>query len=130
MQTNSRVYVFDESYEGRLTCIATGIPAVTIYWQFEGVNITSDPSNVITNSFSIAGDLILTTGRLTLTSVERSNEGTYTCIGTNGRGANISVDSNVIVNCKGFAIRIVYFLKSIFFIMSRSTYNYHYTSQG
>ena len=91
------MYVFDESSEGTLTCTATGIPAVTFYWQFEGENITND---VIENIFMISSDLILTTGRLTITSVERSNAGTYTCIGTNGRGANVSVDSTVTVNCE------------------------------
>ena len=92
--------MFDEGSEGTLRCIATGIPAVTIYWQFEGVSITNGASDMITNTFMIGGDLILTTGRLTITSVERSNAGMYTCIGSNGRGANVSVDSTVIVNCE------------------------------
>ena len=106
LETSPVQYVFDEGSEGTLTCLATGIPAVTIYWQFEGVNITSD---VITNTFIISSDLILTIGRLTITSVERSNVGTYTCVGTNGRGANVSVDSTATVNCKCFWSITIYF---------------------
>ena len=82
-------------------CTATGIPAVIIYWQFEGVDIAeNDPSVMITNSFAIASDLVLTTGYLTITPVQRSNAGMYTCVGTNGIGSNASFDSTVIVNCK------------------------------
>ena len=74
-----------------------GIPAVTIYWEFEGENITS---NRITNSFSISGDLILTTSRLTVSPAHRSDAGMYTCVGINGVGSAASVNSRVIVNCK------------------------------
>ena len=94
-------YTFDEDSKARLVCTATGLPAVTIYWQFEGENITADILSIsISNVFSITNDLILTTGRLTFTSIQRSNAGTYTCVGSNGIGSNVSVDSNVTVNCK------------------------------
>ena len=82
-------------------CTATGLPAVTIYWQFEGENITADTSSIsISNGFGISNDLILTTGRLTFTSIQRSNAGIYTCVGSNGIGSDVSVDFNVTVNCK------------------------------
>ena len=78
-------------------CTATGIPAVTIYWEFEGENITS---NRITNSFSITQDLNVTTSHLTISPVHRSDAGMYTCVGINGVGSAASVNSTVIVNCK------------------------------
>ena len=96
-----QTYTFDENSENNLVCAATGIPAAVIYWQFEGVDIAeSDPSVMITNSFAIISDLVLTTGYLTITSVQRFNAGMYTCVGTNGIGSNASFDSIVIVNCK------------------------------
>ena len=82
-------------------CTATGLPAVTIYWQFEGENVTADTLSIsISNVFSITNDLILTTGRLTFTSIQRSNAGIYMCVGSNGIGSDVSLDSNVTVNCK------------------------------
>ena len=90
-------YIFDEGSDGELICTATGIPAATIYWEFEGANVTS---NRITNSFSVTQDLILTTSSLTISPVHRSDAGMYTCIGVNGVGSAASVNSRVIVNCK------------------------------
>ena len=90
-------YTFVEGSDEELVCTATGIPAATIYWEFEGENITS---NRITNSFSISGDLILTNSHLTISPVHRSDAGMYTCVGINGVGSAASVNSRVIVNCK------------------------------
>ena len=89
--------MFDEGSDGELVCTASGIPAATIYWEFEGENITS---NRITNDFNTFADLILTTSRLTISPVQRSDAGMYTCVGINGVGSAASVNSRVIVNCK------------------------------
>ena len=96
-------YTFDESSDGELSCTATGIPAATIYWEFEGENVTS---NRITNSFSVTQDLILTTSGLTISSVHRSDAGMYTCIGINGVGSAASVNSRVTVVNRKFSISI------------------------
>ena len=78
-------------------CIAYGIPAATIYWEFKGENVTS---NRITNSFLNLFGFILTESHLTISPVNRSDAGMYTCIGVNGVGSAASVNSRVIVNCK------------------------------
>ena len=78
-------------------CSATGIPAATVYWEFEGENVTS---NRITNSFTVIQDLILTTSRLTISPVDKSDAGMYTCVGINAVGSAASVNSRVNVNCK------------------------------
>ena len=90
-------YTFNESSDGELLCAATGIPAATIYWEFEGENVTS---NRFTNSFSVNQDLIFTTSSLTISPVHRSDAGMYTCVGINGVGSAASANSRVIVNCK------------------------------
>jgi len=92
------VYEFDESDEAVLTCNATGSPPVDITWQYEGMTITSDGS--ITNNFSVQDDLILTTGRLTYSSIQRSMAGTYTCVASNGVGSSEELDSTVTIYCK------------------------------
>ena len=90
-------YRFDEGSDEELSCTASGIPAATIYWEFEGENIAS---NRIANSFSVTQNLILTTSSLTISPVNRSDAGMYTCIGVNGVGSAASANSSVIVNCK------------------------------
>ena len=100
IQTAPRDYRFNEASEGVLTCIVTGIPAVTIYWQFGGINITDDSSRTITNTFAVSLDVILTTSFLTISSAQRSNAGVYTCIGSNGIGPDVSINHSVTVSCK------------------------------
>ena len=78
-------------------CTVYGIPAATIYWEFEGENVTS---NRITNSFFTFIGLIFTESHLTISPVNRSDAGMYTCIGVNGVGSAASANSRVIVNCK------------------------------
>ena len=95
------MYEFDEDDEAVLTCNATGSPPVDITWQYEGMDITSDGSSVtITNSFGVQSDLILTTGRLTYSSIQRSMAGTYTCVASNGIGSSEEVNATVTVKCK------------------------------
>ena len=95
------MYEFDEDEEAVLTCNATGSPPVDITWENEGVTITSDGSSVtITNSFGVQNDLILTTARLTYSSIQRSMAGTYTCVASNGIGSSEELDSTVTVFCK------------------------------
>ena len=94
------MHEFDEDEEAVLTCNATGSPPVDITWQYEGMNITSDGSSVtITNNFGVQDDLILTTGCLTYSSIQRSMAGTYTYVASNGIGSR-ELDSTVTVNCK------------------------------
>ena len=92
--TGPQDYRFNEA---SLTCTVTGIPAVTIYWQFAGVNITADTSATITYSLGFS---IVTTGFLTICSAQRSNAGVYTCVGSNGIGPDVSVKHNITVNCE------------------------------
>ena len=95
--TGPQDYRFNEASKGILICIVTGIPAVTIYWQFAGVNITDDTSATITYSLGFS---IVTTGFLTICSVQRSNTGVYICVGSNGIGPDVSVNHNITVNCE------------------------------
>ena len=93
-------YTFDQDSEGSLTCTATGIPPITIYWQYEGVNITDDLAVSITNNITLNDNVYLTTGRLTIISVQRSDDGWYTCVGTNGIRPDASDNATVTVNCE------------------------------
>ena len=97
-------YTYDENTEGTLSCVAIGIPPVTFYWQFEGVNITDDSSYTISNSFELNSDVYLTNGCLIITSLQSSDTGLYICIGTNGIGSNVSTDISLTVRCKCISV--------------------------
>ena len=90
-------YTYDENTEGTLSCIAIGIPPVTLYWQFEGANITDGSSYTISNSFKLNSDVYLTNGCLIFASLQSSDTGLYTCIGI---GSSISTDISLTVQCK------------------------------
>ena len=93
-------YTFNESTEAVLRCIATGIPPAAVYWQYEGEDITDGATFTITNTIELRNDVYTTTSDLTITSVQRSNAGVYTCIAANGVPPNDTVTSNLTVNCE------------------------------
>ena len=93
-------YTFNESTEAVLRCIATGIPPAAIYWQYEGEDITDGATFTITNTIDLRNDVYTTTSDLTITSVQRSNTGVYTCIAANGVPPNDTVTSDLTVNCE------------------------------
>ena len=94
------MYQFNESTQAELSCLASGIPPVTVYWQFEGENITTGPALSISNTLELRDDVYITTSDLSITSVQRSNDGLYTCIASNGVPPHDSLTSNLTVNCE------------------------------
>ena len=93
-------YRFNETTEAELICMASGIPPVVIYWQFEGENITDGPDYTSSSVIELRDDVYLTTSVLTITSVKRSDVGTYTCVAANGVQPDDSVTASLDVNCK------------------------------
>jgi Immunoglobulin domain/Immunoglobulin I-set domain len=63
------------------TVVATGTPAPTLQWQFNGVNIAG-----------------ATSATYTVSSVQSANAGTYTCVATSAAGTVTSVAATLTVN--------------------------------
>ena len=83
---------FNESTEATLTCTASGIPPVDVYWLFAG--------GVNKKEIELRDDLFVTTSVLTIMSVERSDAGTYLCIASNGVPQTASALVNLTLNCR------------------------------
>ena len=78
-----------------LICNATGHPAPSIYWTFEGKTITN---NTIISVENIYRPPTISESVLTIESVEFSNRGQYVCVASNeGESAVSSVSGNVTV---------------------------------
>nr|XP_006816843.1 PREDICTED: hemicentin-1-like [Saccoglossus kowalevskii] len=69
-------------------CTATGVPDVTYTWQKDSTDI------------DIGGRYAVTDGSLTISNIEKSDYGTYTCIADNGVGSGDSRSSVLTVNFK------------------------------
>ena len=89
--------LFNESTEASLTCTASGIPPVDVYWRFAGDMVNE---NETASTIELRDDLFVTTSVLTIMSVERSDAGTYLCIATNGVPQTASALVNLTLNCR------------------------------
>uniref|UniRef100_A0ABM0MBT6 Roundabout homolog 1-like n=1 Tax=Saccoglossus kowalevskii TaxID=10224 RepID=A0ABM0MBT6_SACKO len=69
-------------------CTANGVPGVTYTWQKDSTDI------------DIGGRYAVTDGSLTISNIEKSDYGTYTCIADNGVGSGDSKSAVLTVNFK------------------------------
>ena len=67
-----------------LACSAAGTPLPSITWKHGMTVASGEVSETVSNAFTM-------TSMLTLTSVERSRSGNYTCEVTNSEGTNSAV---------------------------------------
>ena len=106
MASQKSTVTFSEGAPGALMCTATGVPAPTIYWFWNGVLLSDDSvSIVITSSTDDSMALLSVTSTLNVTSVMReSTFATITCTATNGVNANSSDSTQLIVMCKSFVL--------------------------
>ena len=93
---------FSEGASGALTCTATGVPAPTISWFWDGVLLNDDGVTfVLTSSTDASMPLLSVTSTLNVTSVMRESAfATITCTASNGVGANSSDTTQLIVLCE------------------------------
>ena len=108
----------DEGDGASFTCQATGGPAPTISWYFNGVLLTDGTiSETSVNTTTISSTL-------TIMSVESSDVGTYTCNATNV----ISTDtSSGVLTVNGELLLLVVHLVKLQFCYSCP---YHYYTSG
>ena len=101
---------FSEGASGAVICTATGVPAPTISWFWNGVLLSDDSVTfVITSSTDDSMSLLSVTSTLNVTSVMRDSAfATITCTASNGVGANSSDSTQLIVLCKLFVPNVVY----------------------
>ena len=94
-----------EGASGALMCTATGVPAPTISWFFNGKLLSDDGVTlVITNSTDETMTTFSATSTLNATSVMRESAfATITCTASNGVGANSSDSTQLIILCKSLS---------------------------
>ena len=95
----------NETYPVSFVCTARGFPAVDITWWHQNTQLVDSDPRLSIQSVTVEGDngIFNTTSTLTVSSVDRSDAGNYTCVASNtvfGSPASEMQQLMLTVNCK------------------------------
>ena len=95
----------NETHSVNLVCSARGFPAVDITWWYQNTQLMDSDPRLSIQSVTEENDngIFNTTSTLTISSVDRSDAGNYTCVASNtvfGSPASEMQQFMLTVNCK------------------------------
>ena len=86
-----------------LNCEYEGKPMPSVDWLFNGSKLEINSNSRFTVSQS--GDVTSATSSLTITNLNRTDEGSYTCVISNSVKSNVAAAAQLTVDCKYISIK-------------------------